>query len=82
MFSAFVIFLPFAILTAFAFKDWQPYWFYIHISAVVLALVAAAAGLVVGFALIIDDFKQVIHKWAGLAIVAGLLLQVSVNPPP
>ncbi len=82
MFLAFVIFLPFAILTAFAFKDWQPYWFYIHISAVVLALVAAAAGLVVGFALIIDDFKQVIHKWAGLAIVAGLLLQVSVNPPP
>ncbi|BDA46005.1 probable cytochrome b561 and DOMON domain-containing protein at C-terminar half [Coccomyxa sp. Obi] len=86
MFSAFVIFLPFAIMTAFAFKDWQPYWFYIHISAVVLALVAAAAGLVVGFTLIITEFRQTVHKWAGLAIVAGLLLQVLsaflVRPPP
>ncbi len=77
MFAAFVIFLPFAILTAFAFKNWQPYWFYVHITAIVLALVSAAAGLVVGFTLINDDTYEWVHKWVGTAVVAALLIQVS-----
>jgi hypothetical protein len=76
MFTAFIIFLPFAILMAFAFKNWQPYWFYVHITAIVLALVSAAAGLVIGFTLIQDDMYEWVHKWVGTAVVAALLLQV------
>lgn len=78
MFAAFIIFLPFAILTAFSFKNWQPAWFYVHIAAIMCTVVAGAAGLVVGFMLIIDEYYQVIHKWIGVAIIAALLIQVCV----
>jgi hypothetical protein len=76
MFLAFVILIPFGVLTAYSFKNWQPYWFYVHNTVMCLGWIVALGGLAVGLVLVVDQYVESIHRWIGISVVIAVSVQV------
>lgn len=75
------VLMPIGIVVARYFKNWDPLWFYSHLSIQGLGFGLGLAGVILGFGLDDDGISGVgVHEGLGIAILVGGCLQVSTHP--
>ncbi|THU49778.1 hypothetical protein C4D60_Mb06t13110 [Musa balbisiana] len=72
------VLMPIGIVVARYFKNWDPLWFYSHLSIQGLGFGLGLAGVILGFGLDDDGISGVgVHEGLGIAILVGGCLQVT-----